>query len=132
MALILIVDDDPTVRAIATEMLRSDDHAIVEAADGRQALELIEKMPVDLVILDMLMPNMDGLETILALKQQRSSARILAVSSGGPMDSASLLKIALTFGADASMQKPLRLAAFRDTVRRLVASLEPAQTSIAS
>lgn len=132
MALILIVDDDPTVRAIATEMLRSDDHAIVEAADGRQALELIEKMPVDLVILDMLMPNMDGLETILALKQQRSSARILAVSSGGLMDSASLLKIALTFGADASMQKPLRLAAFRDTVRRLVENLEPAQTSMAS
>lgn len=120
MALILIVDDDPTVRAIATELLRADDHAIVEAADGGEALELLARLPVDLVILDMLMPNVDGLETILSLKRQNSKVRILAISSGGVLDPTSLLKIAMTFGADAALQKPLRVGAFRDAVNRML------------
>lgn len=120
MALILIVDDDPTVRAIATELLRADDHAIVEASDGGEALELLARLPVDLVILDMLMPNVDGLETILSLKKQNSKVRILAISSGGVLDPTSLLKIAITFGADAALQKPLRVGAFRDAVNRML------------
>lgn len=120
MALILIVDDDPMVRAIAIELLRDDRHAILEAADGAQALTLMERMPVDLVILDMLMPNVDGLETIQAMKGQNASAKILAISSGGILDSASLLRIAVTFGADAAMQKPLRMNSFRGAVNRLL------------
>jgi CheY-like chemotaxis protein len=120
MALILIVDDDPTVRAIATELLRADDHAIVEASDGGEALALLARLPVDLVILDMLMPNVDGLETILSLKRQDSKVKILAISSGGVLDPTSLLKIAMTFGADAALQKPLRVGAFRDAVNRIL------------
>lgn len=120
MALILIVDDDPMVRAIAIELLRDDRHAILEAADGAQALTLMERMPVDLVILDMLMPNIDGLETIQAMKKRNASAKILAISSGGILDSASLLRIAVTFGADAAMQKPLRMGSFRGAVNRLL------------
>lgn len=120
MALILVVDDDPTVRAIATELLRADDHAIVEASDGGEALALLARLPVDLVILDMLMPNVDGLETILSLKKQSSKVRILAISSGGVLDPTSLLKIAMTFGADGALQKPLRVGAFRDAVNRML------------
>ena len=120
MALILNVDDDPTIRAIATELLRADDHAIVEASDGGEALALLAWLPVDLVVLDMLMPNMDGLETIQALKQQKSGVPILAISSGGVLDPTSLLKIAITFGADAALQKPLRAATLRDAVNRML------------
>ena len=120
MALILIVDDDPTVRAIATELLRADDHAIVEASDGGEALALLARLPVDLVILDMLMPNVDGLETILSLKKQDSKVRILAISSGGVLDPTSLLKIAMRFGADDALHKPLRVGVFRDAVNRML------------
>jgi CheY-like chemotaxis protein len=131
MALILIVDDDPTVRAIATELLRADNHAILEAADGAQALALMERLPVDLVILDMLMPNVDGLETIQALRKRNATAKILAISSGGVLDSASLLRIALTFGADAAMQKPLRISGFRGAVNRLLEPDPPAGSNAA-
>ena len=69
MAVIVIVDDDPTVRLIASELLRHDDHVVVEAADGAEALAVIGSMAVDLVVLDMLMPNKDGVETIGELRR---------------------------------------------------------------
>lgn len=132
MAIILIVDDDPTVRLIAGELLRSEDHAIVEAEDGDQALKMVEAMAVDLVVLDMLMPNKDGLETIIALRRSNPGIRILAISSGGRMDPGHLLRTAMLFGADESMEKPLRLATFSETVTRLLASPSEAVAPIAT
>ena len=78
MASILIADDDPTVRMIASEMLRDGDYAIIEAADGDLAMQVIERVPIDLVVLDLLMPNRDGLEVIrhissVVFKLSRSS-----------------------------------------------------------
>ena len=121
MAIILIVDDDPTVRLIAGELLRGDDHAIVEAEDGDEALKIVGVMAVDLVVLDMLMPNKDGLETIVELRKRQPDIRILAISSGGVMDRSLLLRTAMAIGADESLQKPLRLETFADTVTRLLA-----------
>jgi CheY-like chemotaxis protein len=121
MAIILIVDDDPTVRLIAGELLRGDDHAIVEAEDGDEALRIVGVMAVDLVVLDMLMPNKDGLETIVELRKRQPDIRILAISSGGVMDRSLLLRTAMAIGADESLQKPLRLETFADTVTRLLA-----------
>ena len=121
MAVIVIVDDDPTVQLIAREILVTDGHAILEAQDGDAALKLISNLPVDLVVLDMLMPNKDGLETILELRRSHPHIRILAISSGGSMKAGQLLNMALTFGADDAMSKPLRLGAFSQTVGRLLA-----------
>jgi len=121
MAVILIVDDDPTVRLIARELLRGDDHAIVEADDGNEALKIIGVLAVDLVVLDMLMPNKDGLETIVELRKLQPDIRILAISSGGQMGRGVLLRTALVVGADECLQKPLRLETFADTVTRLLA-----------
>ena len=121
MAIILIVDDDPTVRLIAGELLRGDDHAIVEAEDGDEALRIVGAMAVDLVVLDMLMPNKDGLETIVELRKRQPDIRILAISSGGSMDRSLLLRTAMAIGADESLHKPLRLETFADTVTRLLA-----------
>ena len=107
MAIIVIVDDDPTIRLIAGEMLRHEDYAVVEASDGDEALGVVAILPVDLVVLDMLMPNKDGLETISELKASHPEVRILAISSGGRMDSGMLLRTALAFGADDALPKPL-------------------------
>lgn len=130
MALILLVDDDPTLRAIATEMLRSSEHAIVEAGDGAQAMTLFDRLPFDLVILDLLMPHVDGLEMIAALRRQKSSVKILAISSGGLLDPSGLLKMATRLGADAALQKPLRLATFPLAVAALLERPEIAGMSI--
>ena len=120
MAIILIVDDDPTVRLIAGELLRSDDHAIVEAEDGDEALRIVESMAVDLVVLDMLMPNKDGLETIIELRKRKPGIRILAISSGGRMEPGPLLRTAMVFGADECLDKPLRLETFARVVDSLL------------
>lgn len=120
MAIIVIVDDDPTICMIATEMLRSENYAIVEASDGEEALAVISILPVDLVILDMLMPNKDGLETITELKASRPEVKILAISSGGGMENGLLLRTALSLGADEALSKPLSKESFVDTVARLL------------
>jgi CheY-like chemotaxis protein len=122
MAIIVIVDDDPTIRLIAGEMLRHEDYAVVEASDGDEALGVVAILPVDLVVLDMLMPNKDGLETISELKVSYPGVRILAISSGGQMDSGMLLRTALAFGADEALPKPLHADTFAQTVARLLAA----------
>ena len=120
MAAILIVDDDPTVRMVAAEMLRGSGYAILEAQDGVEALQILRHVPVDLIVLDMLMPNMDGVETIRAVRVAYPDARILAISSGGRSDPRAYLEMAMAFGADEVMQKPLRLATFASTVETLL------------
>lgn len=120
MAVIVIVDDDPTVRLIATELLRQEDHVVVEADDGEEALEVIGSMGVDLVVLDMLMPNKDGLETIVELRRSWPHLRILAISSGGRGGADQLLRTARVLGADDTLVKPLRLETFTRSVSRLL------------
>lgn len=135
MARILVVDDDPTIRAIAQELLHGSGHELFEAEDGDEALRIAAVMPIDLIVLDMLMPNKDGIETIQAVKRDHPATRILAISSGGRMDGAMLLKLATAFGADETMQKPLRLGTFAVIIDSLLARaavpspLELAQTA---
>ncbi|MGV8929965.1 MAG: response regulator [Brevundimonas sp.] len=132
MAIILIVDDDPTVRLIAGELLRSEEHAIVEAEDGDEALKILSAMAIDLVVLDLLMPNKDGLETIVELRKRQPDIRILAISSGGRMEPGQLLRTASVFGADECMEKPLRLESFSRMVASLLARPSQAASRMAT
>ncbi len=125
MATILITDDDPTLRAIAIELLAADGHRVLEAGDGDEALQILDTEAVDLLVLDMLMPNKDGLETILELRRRKTPIRILAISSGGSMNLDSLLRTAMVFGADRLMSKPLRLSTFASTVADMLAQPLP-------
>jgi CheY-like chemotaxis protein len=120
MANILIVDDDPTVRMIAGEILTTAGHQVAEAGDGDEALRKVAATPFDLVVLDMLMPNKDGLETIAELRGRRPRMKVLAISSGGRMEAGQLLRMALVFGADETMAKPLRSDALTEAVSRLL------------
>lgn len=124
MAIIVIVDDDPTIQLIAGELLKAEGHAIVHAGDGVEALKVLETVPADLVVLDMLMPNMDGLETIMEMRRSHPETRILAISSGGPMGPHDLLRTARLFGADETLAKPLTFSTFGATVERLLEQTE--------
>ena len=124
MAIIVIVDDDPTIQLIAGELLKAEGHAIVHAGDGVEALKVLATVPADLVVLDMLMPNMDGLETIMEMRRSHPEAKILAISSGGPMGPHDLLRTARLFGADETLAKPLTFSTFGATVERLLSQTE--------
>ena len=126
MSLILVVDDDPTVRLIAGELLNQDEHALLFAADGDEALRTLAVAPVDLMILDMLMPNKDGVETLIAARAHHPELRVLAMSAGGGMAAVDLLRMARAFGADETYVKPLRLDTFAATVERLLTGTGPA------
>lgn len=125
---ILIADDDPTLRAIGAELLADEGYRVLHAEDGDDALRVVAAEPVDLIVLDMLMPNKDGLETIIELRRRKVSVRILAISSGGSMDIDSLLRPALAFGADRVMSKPLRISTFAATIAEML-SQPPSMTS---
>lgn len=125
MAIVLVVDDDPTIRTIAAELLREERHAIIEAADGDEALRVLDATHAELVVLDMLMPNRDGLETIMEIRRRHPGVRILAISSGGSIGIGNLLGMARVFGADETLAKPLSFTTFAATVNRLLEA--PAQ-----
>ena len=132
MAIVLVVDDDPTIRAIVTELLRDERHAIIEAADGDKALRVLDATPAELVVLDMLMPNRDGLETITEIRRRHPGVRILAISSGGSMGVGNLLNMARVFGADETLAKPLSFVTFAETVNRLLQSSTTASSPFAN
>ena len=67
MATIMVIDDEPSIRGLLREVLERSGHTVVEAKDGREALDLYQKQKADLLIMDLLMPEVDGLEATLQL-----------------------------------------------------------------
>ncbi|QDH73934.1 response regulator [Brevundimonas sp. M20] len=106
MARIAVVDDDPDVLDFISAVLGGAGHRTLTARDGLAAAALVEEQPVDLMILDILMPNRDGLETILKLRERGRAFPILAISAGGVLDGSYLLQTASAFGAEATLLKP--------------------------
>ena len=118
---VLVVDDDPIQRAIVCEVL-SPAYGCEEAADGDEALKRLAKGAVDLVIVDMLMPEKDGIETIAAIRSRWPTIRIIAISGGGAsLPSRYLLDTAKAVGADAVMDKPLSRTALPGLVAEVLA-----------
>ncbi|MFN4041733.1 MAG: response regulator [Brevundimonas sp.] len=121
MARILIIDDDPVLRAVVEGLLSDDGHEVCAAADGEEGLSLLRDRDIDLVVLDMLMPRKDGFETLMEIRRLRGGPRVLAISGGGMSAPMNYLGPARTLGADDIMQKPLEPEALKAAVSRLVA-----------
>lgn len=102
---VLVVDDDAFARAVVKEALAEalPGHRVVEAADGAQALALLENEKPELVFLDLLMPNKSGIETIPEIRKRSPSSRVFVVSS---METESMVKAALDAGASGFIGKP--------------------------
>ncbi|MEO5330648.1 MAG: response regulator [Magnetococcus sp. YQC-5] len=107
MARILVVDDDPLIRNLLREILEQAGHEVAEAANGRVGLRLVRQHPPDLVMTDILMPEKDGVELIMELKELVPAVRIVAMSGGGRgLDAAFNLRMAMDFGANRLLVKP--------------------------
>lgn len=122
-AKIMIVDDDPVLRMVAGEILRQNGYETHEAEDGDVALGRLAEESFDLVVVDMLMPNKEGIETIREIKARWPETRLVAISGGGKgLKTGYLLSVAKTFGADAVYEKPLRASGFLDIVGEALSS----------
>ena len=106
MARILVVDDDTMVRTTIRAGLLRAGHAVLEAGDGEEAIGVLEKAEVDLVVSDIVMPEVDGIGLLLKLRKQFPQLRVIVISGGGRMQNVDFLRMAQTLGADRVLAKP--------------------------
>lgn len=118
MPRVMIVDDEPSVRKLVGKLLRSQGLEVVEARDGAQALALAASPPVDLILLDIDMPEMDGLETLGRLRRDCPQAIVIMVS--GINDEGRALR-SIEAGARDYVRKPFDLALLKEVVLRHLA-----------
>jgi CheY-like chemotaxis protein len=119
MATILIVDDQAVTRRVLSLTLRNEGYDIMTAEDGLDALSRLEEAPVDLVLLDITMPRMDGLALLHALRSdERHAALPVIMLTANGQDSTR--KAALSIGADGFLTKPTSSHELIETVGRFV------------
>ena len=106
MARILIIDDDEAMRYLLRQILTSAGYDVCEAADGAAGARLFRQERPELVITDIFMPEQDGIETILALKREFPTVKIIAISGGGQNGDLNYLAMTRTLGADRVLRKP--------------------------
>ena len=116
MADILIIDDDPAVLGILRRILEEAGHSVTDAPDGEVALRHYEGKPADLVITDIFMPGMDGIEFLVYIRKTFPAARVLAMSGGGILSRDQALSDASLLGADEILQKPFSKAEVLEAV----------------
>lgn len=106
MADILLIEDDEMALETAAIILESAGHNVVSANDGEQGMRLFEQAHFDVVVTDVVMPNKDGIEVLVALKKDDKEPKIIVISGGGRTSARDYLEMADVIGADATLQKP--------------------------
>lgn len=106
MKKILIIDDDTHFREMFSLLLKRNNYIVIEAGDGRYAKELFIEHQPDLVITDIIMPDKEGIETILDLKKENKDIKIIAISGGGRINAMDNLRSARLLGASLTFEKP--------------------------
>ena len=106
MAKILVIDDDELVQATVKAALELDDHDVALASDGLQGLDTFKREAFDLVITDIIMPEKEGIETIIELRQHKPDVKVIAISGGGRTSNQIFLDVAKKFGAVEVLSKP--------------------------
>ena len=124
MAHVLVIDDEPDIRMFVATALQRAGHSCSEAGDGREAARLLRERTFDVVITDILMPERDGLETIMRLKQERNPVPVIAMS-GMPADSAMYLRVAQQLGASLALAKPFTVDQLVEAVTEVLKQPRP-------
>ena len=104
MQRILVIDDDPQVLGFICELLTRNGYKVFEAVHGRHGVKMLESNSVDLVITDLLMPEQEGVETIMEVRKHWPEIKIIAMS-GGSWESHDFLPIAERLGAKRTLKK---------------------------
>ena len=121
MADILVIDDDPTVREVIRKMVETAGHSVREAEDGLQGLQQYRQNPADVVIADILMPVMGGLEAIKEIRSGDPQAKIIAVTGYDPNEEIGYLCLAEECGAARTFRKPVMMPDLLQAISELTA-----------
>ena len=106
MATILVADDEDVVRNTLRLMLEDAGHTVLQARDGRMAVEVIKIQQIDVLFCDIIMPEQEGIQTIAEIRKLRPRTKIVAISGGGRTHNFDYLHLALQVGATAVLRKP--------------------------
>ena len=117
---ILVVDDEPGIRDLASRALMAAGCEVVTAGDGREALKAMAARPFDLAIIDIVMPEKEGVETILEFKKRWPYCKIIAISGAGRLGPEMFLHLAEALGADVTIGKPLSFTQLVQTAAELL------------
>jgi DNA-binding response OmpR family regulator len=113
---ILLVEDEASVRKVLTFPLERDGYTVIQAADGEEALTRFEAQPVDLVVLDIMLPKLDGLEVCKRLRAHSTVPIIMLTARDDELDKV----LGLELGADDYITKPFSIREFRSRVKALL------------
>lgn len=122
MKKILIIDDDDDIRQLLRHLLEEAGYHVLEAANGAMGVQLAEEEHPQLLIVDMLMPEKEGLETIAEIRSRLENVKIIAISGGGRAGNMSSLEMAKKIGANKTLSKPFRAAELWKAVNSLLDS----------
>jgi DNA-binding response OmpR family regulator len=127
-ARILLVDDEQSIQTLLSYPLRKEGYCVVQATDGRQALDRFAEQPFDLVVLDLMLPRIDGLEVCRRLRSHSSVPIIILTAKSEEIDKV----VGLELGADDYITKPFSLREFSSRIKAALRRAElsrPAQTA---
>ncbi|MFC3052413.1 response regulator [Kordiimonas pumila] len=112
MANICLIEDDGMIRDSLKRILEKMGHSVTIAINGREGLNAVDKMPFEVVITDIIMPEVEGIEVIRTVKEKSPKTRIIAMSGGGRVGNTDFLKVAKNLGADEIVYKPVTKTEF--------------------
>ena len=118
---ILVVDDEADVIRMITLILEDADYQVISVNRGEDAIKLLARQAVDLIVTDIIMPDMEGIEFIQSVKASHPAVPIVAISGGGRSHNADFLKFARSLGARATLSKPFRREELLAAVSKILA-----------
>lgn len=122
MTRILVIDDEELARFTIREILETADFEVDEAENGRVGIDKQKAAPFDLIITDIIMPEKEGVETIIDLKQEFPDLKIIAISGGGRTRNLDFLKLSERFGAAKILAKPFTEGQLLEAVSDVLAT----------
>ena len=114
---VLLVEDDTLVRHALKIVIEIEDIDVIDVRDGEQAMTILGDRDIDVVVTDIFMPEMEGMELIRRMKDEHPDIPVIAISGGGSVDNVDYLDAAVGLGAEAVFSKPFDE---RDLIAKIV------------
>jgi len=117
---ILVVDDEEAIRKMVRVILGDDLYEFAEAGNGVAAQDLLGKQSFDLIISDVIMPDCDGIELVMAVRQKLPNIKVIVMSGGGRVRASHYLDLAEKLGATRVFEKPFDTMGLRQAVKEML------------